>query len=263
MTQGSLSGSPRSPLSGCGVLVTRPAAQAPALAADIEAAGGQALLFPVLVIEPVPLATEPPDADWYIFISPNAVKHGWPLVAAQAAKAQRAAVGPGTAQALTDLGYPAHVHPTTGNSENLLNESALQTMAEQRVVIVRGDGGRDLLADTLKQRGAQVSYLEVYRRALSSESTAELNAAWREGRLQAVSLMSTGTLEGLYHLLDEQGRKYLANSQLVGTSPRMLKLSRDLGLPLPLLTDGVDNKAMVAALGAWWQSRQKAQASSQ
>ncbi|HET9680094.1 MAG TPA: uroporphyrinogen-III synthase, partial [Gammaproteobacteria bacterium] len=175
-------------LSGCGVLVTRPAAQAPTLAEAIEAAGGSALLFPVLVIEPVPLAIDPPpEADWYIFISPNAVKHGWPLVAAQAANARIAAIGPGTAQALTQLGHPADVHPQKGDSENLLAASVLQSMEGQRVVIVRGDGGRELIAETLKQRGAQVGYLEVYRRALSSESTAELNAAWREGRLQAVT----------------------------------------------------------------------------
>lgn len=240
------------PLAGCGVLVTRPAHQATGLARAIEDRGGLPLLFPAIEIHP--LAHGPPGpAAWFIFTSPNAVRHGWASVAPQAGAARIAAIGPGTARALRALGRAPDLVPGAGaDSESLLAMPALQDLGGRRMVIVRGADGRELLAETLRARGARVAQLDVYRRVRPRADTAPLLEAWRAGRLHAVLLTSNAALENLHAMLDEEGRAHLARSQLVGVSPRVIKLCERYGLPQPLIAAGADDAALVAALCNWW-----------
>ena len=157
------------PLQGLGVLVTRPPEQATELIALINENGGEALSFPVLHIQPrdpVAIAGEtaaliPPDIA--IFISRNAVAHGLRF----AGSAVKAAVGPSTAAAIEQYGEHVDIQPADGyDSESLLAEPALEDVAGKTIRIIRGDGGRELLAETLRERGANVHYLAVYERVL-------------------------------------------------------------------------------------------------
>ncbi|OZA22897.1 MAG: uroporphyrinogen-III synthase, partial [Hydrogenophilales bacterium 17-61-9] len=153
------------PLAGRTVLVTRPQQQAAALSQAIRAAGGEVFDFPALVIEAIPpdalrasLAWLK-DADIAIFISPNAARFG--MTAIQAAGGVRGstevfAVGPGTTRALRNLGVAQVITPQGQDSEALLALPQLQHVAGKRVVIVRGVGGRALLSDSLRARGADV-----------------------------------------------------------------------------------------------------------
>ena len=162
-------------LAGRGILVTRPAHQAEGLCALIEAAGGRALRFPVLEIRPAADVAAVQaglgrlaESDLAVFVSANAVNctldtlapRPWP------ADVRIAAVGAATARALEDRGLHVTHCPETGfTSEALLALPALRDMSGRRVLILRGDGGREQLRETLTARGAQVDYLEVYQRA--------------------------------------------------------------------------------------------------
>ncbi|HKC30457.1 MAG TPA: uroporphyrinogen-III synthase, partial [Burkholderiales bacterium] len=142
-------------LEGRGILITRPRGQAQGLAKLIEAAGGRAILFPAIEIQDVPLR-KLAEFDLAIFVSPTAVKRAlaamkWPQ------RAKAAALGRGTQRELERHGIKGIIAPDSGaDSEALLAVPELQRVAGRRIVILRGEGGRSLLGDTLAARGAHV-----------------------------------------------------------------------------------------------------------
>ncbi len=172
------------PLRGLSVLVTRPRAQALSLVQQVHQLGGRAILLPLLAITEV----ENPhllhqqlahlrDFDLAIFISPNAVQYGMAEIAAAHASLPKkvATIGASSAQNLRDLGVQNVLVPTQqSDSEALLALPELHDVQGQRVMILRGDGGRELLGDTLKARGASVEYASCYQRSAALLSTADL-----------------------------------------------------------------------------------------
>ncbi len=225
---------PDQPLAGRGVLVTRPAAQAAELAAAIEGAGGTAIRFPAIEIQgrdpgivERELAALPP-ADIVFFASPNAVEFG---LAAAAPGARLAAIGPATAAALRARGRTVDIRSPGGfDSEALLQEPALQDVRGRRVRIVRGDRGRELLASTLKERGAAVDYLSVYRRLPARHSEEELDALerlWRNGAVDIVTVMSVETLDNLLTALPRYCVEALPATPLVTPSRRVIQTAAD------------------------------------
>jgi uroporphyrinogen-III synthase len=156
-------------LSGFVVLVTRPEHQADELVTAIDDAGGEAIRFPVIDIEPQDSADVSrrlealPAADITIFISTNAVMYGLHCVAGD--ETAIAVIGPATKSAIESAGRQVDIFPEQGyDSEHLLAAAELQDVSGKNIRIIRGDGGRELLADTLRERGATVDYLSVYRR---------------------------------------------------------------------------------------------------
>lgn len=105
--------------------------------------------------------------DLIVFVSKSAVRSGMPILDIYWPQWPQylkwLAVGEGTAALLKDWQVAA-VFPEKAGSEGLLALEALQAVNNRKVLIVRGSGGRELLATTLKQRGAEVDYWEVYRR---------------------------------------------------------------------------------------------------
>lgn len=251
------------PLRGVGVLVTRPAAQAESLCTRIEAAGGRAIRCPTLVIENLPVsnqlrqqAAQAASADWVIFISANAVTafHQGGFASPSIGVA---AVGRATATALHKIGLKTTIQPAARfDSEGLLELPELNRVANQRIVIVRGEGGRDLLAQTLTQRGAQVEYLELYRRTLPNHLAMNLNADWEELGVDVVVATSNAVLNNLHELLQTKGRQQLARSPLVVVSDRMLQLAQQLGLQGEQIraADPTD-KEVVSTLLQWAEKR--------
>ena len=162
-------------LSGLKILVTRPRDQAANLAQAIEQAGGMPLLLPLLQIAPAAderalheQVSHLGDFDLAIFISPNAVRYGMEAIRGTLgfvpAGTRVAAIGLSSAKDLHDLGVAKVLVPDARHdSEGLLEK--LQQVRGQRVMILRGEGGRELLGDTLKARGAQVEYASCYRRS--------------------------------------------------------------------------------------------------
>ena len=217
------------PLQGIGVLVTRPRAQATELIEAIQSKGGSAICFPAIDIVPRDDAAIAADAatlakpDIAIFISRNAVAHGL----SHAAGAIKAATGPSTAAAIRSAGQSLEIEPAEGyDSESLLAESALQDVAGKQVRIIRGVTGRELLADTLRQRGATVSYLSVYERELpkkSPESLADIETLWRAGKINTITVMSVETLNNLIALLPSWCVQQFEKVPLVTPAARVKK----------------------------------------
>lgn len=222
-------------LEGFGVLVTRPEHQANNLSTAIEVAGGEAIRFPVIDIEPYDsvdvnrsLATLPA-ADITIFISTNAVIYGLPY--ANGDDSVVAAIGPGTRSAIESADRRVDIFPAQGfDSEHLLAEASLQDVAGKNIRIIRGDDGRELLADTLRERGATVDYLAVYRRmtrVYSQSLLTGLENRWRSGQVNCVVAMSVDSLNKLLEILPAGCRELLARTPLVTPSARVLQTASD------------------------------------
>jgi uroporphyrinogen-III synthase len=251
------------PLAGRSIVVTRPQAQAAPLAEAIAAAGGTPIVFPLLEISPAadpqPLAEAAARLAEYAvaaFVSPNAVEHALPVLLAHGAWPAGllpAAVGQGTVKALAARGVTGCIAPTERfDSEALLAlpELAAERVAGRRVAIFRGDGGRELLADTLRQRGATVDCITCYRRSGPSDGVAPLLTAWRLGRLDAITVSSSEGLRYLVDLLDAEGLAFLQATPLFVPHARIAENARALGLSHIVLTEAAD-AGLIAGLHAY------------
>ncbi len=257
---GQSSGSDR-PLAGLGVLVTRPARQAGAFAQKLAALGAAPVVFPAIAILPpanpevlarvhVALA----DYDIAVFVSANAAEYGAPDPRRWPAKLAAFAPGPGTAEALAAVGIGGARVPTTSfDSEGLLALPELSAVGGKRVVIFRGDGGRDHLGDTLSARGATVDYVACYRRAAPQSSAAGLGEAFHDGRIDAVTLTSSEGTDNLWALADDAMRAAWRAVPTFVPHPRIAAHARELGLPV-IATAGGD-AGLIAGLLEWSTGR--------
>lgn len=203
---------PKLPLAGCGIAITRPQQQALVLAQLIRQQGGTPILFPLLAISPLDDYTACDtaiaglgDCDWAIFISSNAVEYAMPRIRRQfqhwPQHVRCVAVGPGSAATLArygigDVSIPANRY----DSEGLLALPEFQQIEGRRVIIFRGIGGRELLAQTLEQRGAKVVLAECYRRSNPQADAGKLHRLWQSGRLQALVVTSSEAMRNLLAL---------------------------------------------------------------
>jgi uroporphyrinogen-III synthase len=251
-----------SPLGGRTVLVTRPLQQAAGLAQAIRSAGGAVFEFPALDIVAVPLGelgvplARLADADTVIFISPNAAQFGMAAIRAAGRLSSSSAifaVGPGTARALQARGLPQVITPEGQDSEALLTLPQLQDMAGRRVMIVRGVGGRALLANTLRARGADVHFLECYRRMPPQADPAPLLAHWLAGGIDAVTVTSAEALHNLSVLLGEAGTPLLAATPLFAPHEKIAEAARRFGITHVIATPGGD-AGLVEGLIDWFRN---------
>jgi uroporphyrinogen-III synthase len=213
-------------LNGLGIVLTRPRAAAEALAAPLQAEGARVFLFPALAIEAI--ATTPAleallarigEFDLAVFVSANAVEHGVEAVRAAGgwpAGLEVAAIGEATAEALRNSGVPRVISPAERHdSEGLLALPRLQAVKGQKIIVFRGEGGREAIRETLAARGAHVDYAQCYRRVKPSADAKPLLAAWRRGEVHAVSVLSAETLRNFVPMLGPEGAPLLASATLV------------------------------------------------
>lgn len=250
------------PLAGRGIVVTRPIDQSATLAQGIRDAGGTALVFPAIEIRPVDSKALTRRIDQLhecaavIFISPNAARHG-----VQSVRARREfpthlklyALGPGTAHALAQQGLQNVVTPDGHDSEALLALPGLQNLADQPVVIFRGVGGRALLADTLKARGATVEYAECYQRVCARTDVAPLLQRWSVGGVHAVTITSAETLHNLAALLGDAGSLHLRITPLFAPHEKIAEAARQFGIHPVITTKGGD-AGLLSGLITWFQT---------
>jgi uroporphyrinogen-III synthase len=245
-------------LAGAGILVTRPARQAAGIASRIAALGGAPVIFPAIVILPPAdsAALERAHAalggyDFAVFISANAVEYGAPDARRWPAGLVALAPGPGTAGVLVDAGInDVRVPATSFDSEGLLALPELAAPQGKRVVIFRGDGGREHLGETLRARGAQVDYVACYRRAPPGSGAAGLAEAFARGRIDAVTITSSEGLDNLWALADEATRMAWRARPTFVPHPRIAARARALGL-LTVATAGGD-AGLIAGLLEWF-----------
>jgi uroporphyrinogen-III synthase len=239
-------------LQGRRIAVTRPAAQAGTLARMIAEHGGEAVLFPLLEIgpadDPAPLQRAIAQLDDYaiaVFISPNAVDYAVPPILARRAwpaTLQAAAIGPGSAAQLAARGIGPVIAPSARfDSEALLEllPFQAQAVAGRKVLILRGNGGRELLAETLRQRGAQVDAVSCYHRSPQADASA-LVSLLRNRRLDALTISSSEGLRKLLAMLDTDGCERLRRTPLFVAHRRIAEVAAELGLPRVILTAPAD-----------------------
>jgi uroporphyrinogen-III synthase len=231
------------PLAGRGIVVTRPREQVAGLARRIEEAGGLPWVYPAIEIQalqdlgPVLAVIERLDEfDFALFISPNAVhralnlvttrRGGWP------SRVRAAAVGKASRQALLGHGIAAVLAPAgaAADSEALLALPEMHDVQGRRIVIFRGEGGRELLASVLSERGAMVEYAECYRRARPELDMAPLLAAWARGAVHAVTVSSGDGLANFFEMLGKLGQQWLRATPVFVPHARVIELATRLGL---------------------------------
>jgi uroporphyrinogen-III synthase len=248
------------------VVITRPRGQAEALAQAVAATGRQVVLLPLLEI--APLADQSalraalgclPDYALVAFVSPNAIDAAFAHIGAWPDGVAIAVLGEGSRAALARHGVtgPAvEIHsPPPGvasDSEHLLGALDLAALAGRRVLIVRGESGRELMADGFSAAGAMVSTVAAYRRAvplLSPDLAASL-AQLLEGRNDWV-ITSSEALRGLVGLVRQldpvAGVAKLQHQHLVVPHARIAETARSLGLARLTLT-GSGDAGVLAAL---------------
>ncbi|APZ41695.1 uroporphyrinogen-III synthase [Acidihalobacter ferrooxydans] len=255
-----------SPLAGIGVVITRPEHQVEALTARITAAGGLALRFPVLeILDPtdsqrlLDVIDRLTEFDLAVFISPNAVNKAMNLVSARGgwpAGLRIAAIGAKSAKEIERYGLSVDLRPGRRfDSEALLAEPALADMTDRRVVIFRGDGGREMLGDTLRERGAQVVYANAYRRGKPNTDTGTLFYHWSRGEVGVVLVTSTEGLRNLFDMVGKLGQMWLRKTPLIVGSDRIAAAARELGHTAPICADDPSDEAMFDALLNWANKR--------
>ncbi|MFJ2992810.1 uroporphyrinogen-III synthase [Pandoraea sp. NPDC087047] len=289
------------PVAPCAIL-TRPDGQAHTLARALNAAGIDTLAFPLLHIaaqtDPATLAAldnalrSLPSYALSVFVSPNAVTHALarlvqlhaPDNEADASDAGRlwpealpvAVVGPGSAQALADAGIAPPrrrvIVPPGGpearfDSEALLEQLDLSALAGRRVLLVRGDGGRELLADTLRANGVHVDIVSAYTRRAPAPDTAAWAAlearlavpercAWVLTSSEAVRHLATlfaaryGTRDGVHTPGTPQVLAQILAAPCFTSHTRIADAARSAGFDrITQCAPGDDN--LLAALKTW------------
>jgi uroporphyrinogen-III synthase len=244
-------------LTGLRIVVTRPRDQAVKLAQRIELAGGIPLLFPLLDIAPVhdtralhEQIARLPRFDIAIFISPNAVHYGMAAIRAVGeipAALKIATVGKGSAKALHESGITNVIAPAERfDSEGLLALPELQDVSGLHVMIFRGDGGRELLGNTLRERGATVEYATCYKRSKPQQDIGALVSAEPD----AIAVSSSEALGYLWQMLDGGSQATLLGTPLFVPHERIADLARQQGWHQILLTGSGDD-GLLSALVAW------------
>jgi len=240
-------------LYGKWILVTRPSGQAEPLCKLIEQHHGKALRFPTLEIQAVTIDTKELEnvfsGDWLIFTSRNAVDFALQAFDGKMPSLKLAAVGQATAEALLQAGFVVSCSPQHDfSSEGLLAEAMMQQVRGQKITVIRGVGGREQLAKVLQQRGAEVGYLEIYRRCRPENKPDRLVKHLQAGDLAAITITSGEALENLITMLDETSGMALRRIPMVVVSDRIAELARQMGFIKITVSRQINDAAILERL---------------
>lgn len=236
-------------------LILRPQPAADELADLLRQQGHSPVVCPLLSYLPGSelgaLTDRLSQADMVIAISVAAVQYaGEQLVKQQARWPQHCiylAVGATTAAQWQQQGVKV-ISPTDARSEGLLALPELQAAAGKNVLILRGNGGRELLADVLSALGAQVSYLECYRRHYLHTDGAPLLQEWQAAGVDSVIISSSKLFRQLIRLLPETASDWLSSQHWFVPSQRTADEIHQAGFNRVTIMSGVQHDAVVAAL---------------
>ncbi len=238
-------------LAGLRVLVTRPAPQGRVLADGIITRGGQATFFPTIDFIQRDVSAELAQLsaqEWIIFTSPQAVAALNPDVLRKTTS-KIAAIGAGTAKALTEAGVTVTLYPTAEwNSEGLLALPEFTHVTHQKIAIIRGVGGRELLDKVLAERGATVLSVIAYERILPKLDAGPVQAAIREHNFDCIVTTSATGVENLLTLIGPDLQKNVLTIPLFVMSERIKMLAEQLGFRTIVVIQTASNEAIIDAL---------------
>lgn len=248
------------------VVVTRPIAQAADLAAHIAALGRQVTVFPLLEIHALPdtgqLSSTLADLEPYgmvAFVSPNAIHSAFSKIQRWPRNVAIGVVGEGSRIALAEHGIasPAYTifspaDPEHSDSEGLLAALEIEKLRGKPVLIVRGETGRELLADVLRASGIQVQQVAAYRRSapvLNGECRQALSALLRSDHdwLITSSEAVRNLMQMTRELAGETGVQVLQQQTIFVPHARIDATAREMGFTKRILTKPGD-AGLLAAL---------------
>jgi uroporphyrinogen-III synthase len=245
------------------VVITRPRQQAEPLARAVAALGRTPVLLPLLEISPLPEAgqgalrrvlADLPSYALVAFVSPNAIEAAFAHIDRWPAGVDIAVVGEGSRAALAKHGVEGggvRIHcpldPAHSDSEHLLQALDLASLAGRRVLVVRGEGGRELMPEALRGAGAAVETVAAYRRAVPAMTP---DLAERLAGLLAASndwiITSSEALRGLVSLVDPGLHPQLLQQHLIVPHARIHETACALGFTHLTLTGSGDERLLAA-----------------
>lgn len=248
---------PSHPLAGKRFWLTRPAAQVQELQQALEKLGAQILTLPLLAIVPVPIdgvnkqrLMNLDSYDLVFFVSSNAAAIGlnaihdfWPQYPTQL---QNFAVGPGTAKVVQGFGLDVAWPTERMSSEAMLALPQLQDIKGSNALIVRGVGGREILAEGLLARGATVDYVELYERQLPQYEP-EFLRKYLNQHPDAVVVSSAESLDNLCALFKPLGSDW-QQFRLQVSSDRLATHAQELGFAHCAVLAGASDGAIIEGL---------------
>jgi uroporphyrinogen-III synthase len=246
-------------LAGRHVVVTRPAGQAAHFATALIEAGAIPVLYPVLEIRDIEDTAPVLDAairldtfDLAVFVSPNAIEKALALILPRRTwptGLRVAALGKSSERELARNGIHDVISPALRfDSEALLELPELTDVRGKRVIIFRGDGGREVLGDTLKSRGAAIEYVTCYRRTRPQLDPAPLLKLWEVGQLDAVTLTSSEGLRNFSDMLGRLGQAWLKKTPAFVPHLRIAGQAQALGLTKVIATEPGDDGLMAGLM---------------
>lgn len=247
-------------LSNKTILITRPPGREKHLCRLIEQAGGFAIHYPVFTIQP-PSSSEIeqlkqlnnhlPDFSMAIFISPTAVEQCRVYFPALPGHLTLVSIGSKTTETLKQHNMQVDIEASEHNTESLLQAAKFQTpqIKGQRILIFRGTGGRALLGDTLKHRGAQILYVETYRRVRPA------HRQLTKQQIEAFDAITISSNEGLVNLISlTQDPGMLVDVPLILPSKRTAELARQHGFKTIITAKNATDEAVLATLIDYFSS---------
>jgi len=227
------------------VLNTRPLEQNQPLSKAIQDAGGISIELPAIVIEPLiswqALMPALSSVDQAIFTSANAVNHYFSALEQQKITWPNhinvTAIGNASASALCTRHIRAAHVPNESDSEHLIQLPILQQVHNQTILLVKGEGGRPVIADTMLARGAHLIALNVYRRITPQYSTNMLRKLWQNDAVDIILFTSQQAMQNLYDLFSSAGGyPWLCSKPCIVISKRLAEIAASLGIRTILLS---------------------------
>ena len=235
------------------VLVTRPTGLAEPLCAETQKRGGLTTHFPVIEIcapdnaESLQQAIETVNSyDIALFISPTAVKQTAKHITLTSLTPAIGAIGDATCSTLQKQNLSVQIKPEGHNSESLLEHPLLQSdsINNKRIIIFKGEGGRELLTDTLTSRGASVFNANVYKRDKPKHHTPLTKL-----ELASVNAILISSGEGITNLFSmAEATDDLAIIQLIVPGERCATIAKELGFKSIITTPNATNASFIDTL---------------
>lgn len=252
------------PLQNLRIVITNNKDQTSDLYTQIQNDGGIPILFPTLDIIPVAdqdkLIADIKNlerTDIAIFISPNAVYYVLPLIQQlwpqMPPHLQIAVPGTGTYDALSKFNFHSAIYPQDQfNTEGLLELPLLQNVKQKHIIIFKGLGGRELLTQSLQQRGAIVTEVIAYQRVCPQIDPTSFLTTWQKQGIDIIICTSENSLQNLIQLVGTTELSWLQQQLLLLSSPRLISIANNLGFHRQhLLAKNATDEALLAELRNW------------
>jgi uroporphyrinogen III methyltransferase/synthase len=265
--RGELNWFEKRPLFGRRILVTRAREQASEFKTILAELGAQCIEFPTIAIEPPP-SWEPLDTaigclssyKWVIFTSVNGVRffmerlrllgrdvrdlHGGRL----------AAIGPKTAEALEQMGLCPDLVPAEYRAEAILDGLSRENLKGRRFLLPRAMVARDVLPETLRQRGAEVDVIPAYQTVLPREKTFEVAERLRSGEIDCLTFTSSSTVSNFFSLFEKEAILPLLQGVCVACiGPITAKTAQEHGLKVDIMPSEYTIGGLVDAICTYFE----------